>query len=432
MVAYTCFGERDDDPGVTRRLLGVTYWDAHQLAGEDYTGMARWDTGADNPRPFENEDADAIAEELGLERRDPDNDEHRGSSFLILDPTVHPEDLETAINRSWWPALEDPSVPFQVTIELPDGERRAPRPSRDPSLRSFVKAYLEATTDAKRVGKISNLYKSEIGETRRSFGSLALLTDPDDWSFPTDTTPRDESLVALMRSPRMVVEYLTLGFREETPIVRGAFVADERVNSLLRETEPFGHDAWDPRGDGSEDARRLAGDIIRRIKGRVRQIRKKMAPPPPKPEFIALPEFDRIMRKILGGTGRKQPPARKRFVRLDRIKSEPCVAGPGLIHTEGTARFSLSDNFPLTRAGARVAVQVRFVVLEDGQAKTTNQVPVTLFPPAGFELDGTVTHRITGWLARGDEHGVSFHTEAYNHDWTGRLYIEAEILSEGS
>ena len=433
VIAYTCFEEREDDPGVTRRLLGVTYWDAHRLEDQDYTGMARWDTDTADPRPFENEEADAIAGELGLKRRDPADEEDRGSSFLILEPTVRPEDLETAIGRSWWPALEDPSQPFQVTVQFPDGERRAPRPRRDPSLDSFVKAYREATTDAKRVGRIPDLYKGEIGETRRTFGNLVLLTAPDDWSFPSETTSRDESLVALMRSPRMVVEYLPLGFREETPIVRGVFVADERVNSFLRETEPFGHDAWDPRGDGSPEARRLAETILRRIKERVRQVRKKLAPPPPKPEFVTLPEFDRIMRRILGGTGRKQPlAAPKRFVRLDRIRSEPQVAGPGLIRTEGTARFSLSENFPASHAGARVAVQVRFVILEDGQARATNQVPVTLVPPEDFEMDGATTHRITGWLARGAERRLSFRTEPYGDDWTGRLYLEAEFLSEDS
>ena len=451
VVAYTCFGERDDDPGVTRRLLGVTYWDAHRLDGEDYTGMARWDTGADDPRPFENEDADAIAEELGLERRDPDNDEHRGSSFLVLEPTVHPEALETAINRSWWPALEDPSVPFQVTIELPDGERRSPRPRRDASLDSFVKAYLEATTDAKRVGKIPNLYKNTLGEGRQTFGTLVLVRDPTAWSFPSEDAPPDESLVALMRTPRMVVEYVTMGFREAKPIVRGVFVASDQVNSLLRETEPFGHDAWDSKGDASSEAKQLAGSILNRVKSHVRRFRNQMRPPSPKSAFPVLPLVDQLMKTILGsdgqavrsavpgtatssdGRGKATTPsvvARKRFVRLDGIRSKPCDAGPGLICTEGSARFSLSDHFPATTAGAHVAVQVRFVVLEDGQAKATNQIPVTLVPPAGFEFEGTTTHRITGWLARGDEHRFAFITEPYSDDWTGRLSIEAEFVQE--
>ena len=448
VVAYTCFAEREDDPGVTRRLLGVTYWDAHRFDGRDYTGMARWDTGGDDPKPFENEEADAIAEELGLERRDPADEEQRGSSFLILEPTVHPEDLETAITRSWWPALEDPSVPFQVTVEFPDGERRAPRPSRDPSLRSFVKAYLEATSDTKLVGKIPNLSKSTLGAQRQTFGTLVLVTDPDDWSFPSEDASPDESLVALLRSPRMVVEYHPMDFREPKPIVRGVFVADDSANSLLRQTEPFGHDAWN-QGDTDSAAQQLAEAILNRIKSRVKRLRNELRPPPPKSVLPVLPLVDRLMRRILGTLPSAVPgtephgeaggeaktttqPARKRFVRLDGIRSEPCVAGPGLIRTEGTARFSLSEHFPARRAGARVAVQVRFLVLEDGQARATNQVPVTLAPPAGFEVEGAATHRITGWLTREEEHRFSFRTEPYSDDWTGRLYIEAEFLSDRS
>ena len=433
VVAYTCFRERKDDPGVTRRLLGITYWDAHSLNGDDYTGMARWDTNTGKPRPFENEQADRIAERLGLRLRNPKNDEDLGSSFLILQPTVSPEALETAITRSWWPALEDPTLRFQVTIRTPDGKARSPRPQQDSDLQPFVRAYREATSTAKLVGKIPNFHSFEIGDSRL-WGKLVLVTDPEGWSFPDPSSSSDESLVALLRNTRMIVEYKTQGFRDSTPIVRGVFVADDRISSLLRETEPFGHDAWDPTGDDSREAREIADGILKRIKDRVRRVRKDLAPPAPKPESVMLPEFDRIMRRILGGEGRRQGPiAQKRFVRLFEIDSRPEVVAPRRIRTVGSSQFALSENFPASRSGARIAVQVRFVVLEDGHAATANSIPVTVTPPDGFRIAADIgSHRLTGWLARGEQHRFTFRTDPYDQDWTGRLYVEAEFLSEDS
>ena len=437
VVAYTCFREQMDDPGVTRRLLGITYWDAHSLDDRDFTGMARWDTNSDEPRPFENDEADGIAEELGLRLRHPDNDEDFGTSFLILQPTVDPGRLETAINRSWWPALEDTTLGFQAAIRPPGEDARSPRPQQDADLQPFVRAYRQATSTAKFIGKVPNLHSFDIWDSSRLLGKLVLVTDPDGWSFQDPSSSSDESLVALMRNTRMVVEYRKLGFRETTPIVRGVFVADDGVSGLLRETEPVGHDAWYSGGDendASEEARAVADCILKKIKERVRKVRKDLAPPAPKPEFVRLPEFDRIMRRILGGEGRKQgPTAQRRFVRLDGIESEPEIVGHGLIRTTGSAQFGLSENFPVSRPGARVAIQVRFVVLEDGQARGANSVPVAVAPPDGFEVaEDADPHRFTGWLARGDEHDFSFQTDPYDEDWTGRLYIEAEFLSEDS
>ena len=432
VVAYTCFREREDDPGVTRRLLGITYWDAHSLNGDDYTGMARWDTDTGKPRPFENEQADRIAERLGLRLRHPKNDEDLGSSFLILQPTVSPKALETAINRSWWPALEDTALGFQVTIRTPDGEARSPRPQLDSDLQPFIRAYREATSTSKLVGKIPNFQSFEIGDSRL-WGKLVLVTNPEGWSFPDPSSSSDESLVALMRNTRMIVEYKTQGFRDSTPIVRGVFVADDRISGLLRDTEPFGHDAWDPKSDNKE-AGHIADGILKRIKERVRRVRRELAPPAPKPESVVLPEFDRIMRRILGGEGRKQgPTAQKRFVRLFDIDSRPEVVAPGQIRTIGSSQFALSENFPASRSGARIAVQVRFVVLEDGHAATANSIPVTVTPPDDFRIAEDIgSHRLTGWLARGEQHRFTFCTDPYDQDWTGRLYVEAEFLSEDS
>ena len=42
VLAYTCFEERSDDAGVTRRLLGMTYWGQHDLGDDSFTGFGRF------------------------------------------------------------------------------------------------------------------------------------------------------------------------------------------------------------------------------------------------------------------------------------------------------------------------------------------------------------------------------------------------------
>ncbi len=98
VVAYTCFRERNDDPGVTRRLLGMVYWGQHHRGDRSYRGFARHGhaKGPDTIVPFENEKADEIADGLGIPVRDPDFPEQLGTTFLLIDPTVRSPDLVTS------------------------------------------------------------------------------------------------------------------------------------------------------------------------------------------------------------------------------------------------------------------------------------------------------------------------------------------------
>ena len=146
VLAYTCFAERADDPGVTRRLLGMTYWGAHKHEQASCIGV-RWLGRLSSERecrPCENDDADAAAGLLGLARRSPDDPADWGTTFLLVDPTVTADGLVRAAERFWWPALEDGSLQFGLVVDdeiaggggairNPSGTRissRSSRPSR--------------------------------------------------------------------------------------------------------------------------------------------------------------------------------------------------------------------------------------------------------------------------------------------------------------
>ncbi len=75
VIAYTCFRDRPDDPNISRRLFGMTYWGHHTLCGEHYPGFARYGKrdAQDRVEPYNNESADELAELLGIDKRNPED-----------------------------------------------------------------------------------------------------------------------------------------------------------------------------------------------------------------------------------------------------------------------------------------------------------------------------------------------------------------------
>lgn len=428
VIAYTCFREDPAEPGVTRRLLGMTYWGQHSLDGESYPGFARFGQAVGEAVvPFENDEADAIAESLGLGVRNPTASQDFGTTFLLVERTVEADDLRRAIERYWWPALEDRSISFNVSIRTPDGVEH-PRPKRDPVLHSFIEAYEVATVpqDNPHPHKRHN----RLAKVRdRSAGTLGQVADPGGWSYPHQTevesarSVEHRSLVALMRKPRMVVEYFVVG--QTPPFIRGAFVADDEIDQILRQTEPKGHDAWQtkPDDEGDPDAAALAKAVLDRIKGNTDRFRRDLKPPKPPQEQLHLPEFNRLMRQILrGADGRPPPPTGERDVSIS-LQTNRAEAGPGQLQASGIARFALDDKFEGDEA--QIMVRLRYLLVEDGQAG--DPVALTISPPYGFKRADD-SGRYSGTIRRGSPVQFEFESESYDDLWSGRMVGEVELV----
>ena len=433
VVAYTCFRERADAPGVTRRLLGMAYWGQHHVEDRSYTGFGRFGhtIGKDHIVPFENEKADEIASALDIPVRRSEVPEQLGTTFLLLDPTVDPPDLVKAIERSWWPALEG-DVDFHAVVETPEKRELCPRPRKDDMLATFLNGYEVATAppDNRRADRKQVVFRP-IGSFHRP-GVLGLVADPTGWSYPDQTAPSGDeaiehrSLVALVRKPRMVVEYYEVG--RAAPYVRGVFVADDSVDEALRATEPKGHDAWQTTASASDDippaATQCAKDILTRITTSVRNFRQQLKPERHRHDDYLLPAFDRAMRRVLGGPQRgpepPDPTPRPVAIRPD-WKLTP--VGADLLKISGSVSFSLTDHAPDDEAD--VAVSIRYVFVEDD--RIGDDARITVEAPAGF-TPTSGSKGFVGRLAPGDEVRFGFETEPYRNDWTGELRANAELV----
>lgn len=469
VVAYTCFPEHPNDPGVTRRLLGMTYWGSHQLQGSSYNGT-RWfsDRTTDGKGlPYSNERADQVAQKIGIPLRSASEPAELGTTLLVIEPTVDADGLLRATERFWWPALCDDELAFEVSVtdETVGGRERHPRPKQNPDLKAFLDTFDNALTppDSKR----DRYREHRLGaiETVRHPGTVALASDPDGWSFPTVgdswgtgaaggdansvrdahdvgassvddlTSPEAEhrSLVALVRGPRMVVEYFEAA--RAAPHIRGTFVASADSDDMLRDTEPKAHDAWHTdagSGDVPPDSAALAKTLLRRITNHVNRFRKDIKPKPKPNRDLKLPVWDELARQLEGsvrgpGPPPPPPPPAPRLLSIhpgERL--EP--ASNGGVRLTGRASVSFSEHHtPTAPEGDLIEVRVRYQ-FEGADRKEAADVALLVTGPEEFEeVNGRVgTYR--GRLRAHETARFGYESDPYNPEWSGALSVEAELV----
>ena len=446
VVAYTCFAERPDDEGVTRRLLGMTYWGSHRHEGCSYTG-ARWFACLGNgPEPCVNEAADQVASLLGLPLRDPAEVSDRGTTMLLVDPTVTADGLVRAAERFWWPALEDGSLQFGLVVK--DDTARSlhhPRPKRNPDLLPFIEAFEAAMMrqDHKRSElQVYDLKPRSTADGYDRFGKLALRSDRSGWSYPeTLESPAEDagevehrSLVALIRDPRMVVEYYDTGARG-SPYIRGAFVADSAINERLRLTENKAHDTWQTSsaaGDIATADAEAARLLLQQVRSRVREYRGEVRPKPKPYAAMRFPVWDELARMLWRGAapGDRPPPRPARALSI-QPGEQLAVGEDGRPYVEGAASIGYSDSYtPEHPEGDLVEVSLRcnFAAIDGSRQQHT--VPLDVETPRGFVPQEGSGHVFQGRIKPGHRVTFEYLTGEYDSYWTVEVDVSAEIVAE--
>ncbi len=337
VIAHSAFEPFGADP-VTERLVGFTRWGQHQLDGIAYEGRAHYaaaGTGTpDNPNPpFSGLDAASLAGAMGFTPRNPKELNLRGASFLVVDPVIQPPDVVRATETWWWPALQDKS--FSVEVLNYAAQTPLPiNPQNRKDLRPFIEAYQLATgtREVEDEDRQSAPKVARTGTTTHGAGMGFVLGDGAD-DLAEIASPNllvKNPLVALLRGPRMVVQYMPIG-GARVPI-RGIFVSSSADDASLRATEDPAHSDWQsaPSTGAPSDARKVAQKVKKEIREEVERWVLKFIPPAPT-SAVKLAFMSDLLGRLLpaggGGGARPSDPFSIRTLRREPVESEGGIRG---------------------------------------------------------------------------------------------------------
>lgn len=423
IVAYSAF-ERDST-GASARLMACAYLDAHAFQDKDWTGRGWF--GFRHPNtglvvdPLVDEDAHAFAESLGFKSR---RNGETGTSILIVDCTAtDAERLCDGVEEWWWPRLLDEELEVEVETA---GKRYFPQPIRQERLLPFIECYSLAVQRSTPVGPHQKFdrFNRLRGLPLGSYGLQVLQPDR------AEKLP-DERLgcVAMIRSPKMVVEYAQLG--RPTPPVVGAFVADPEIDAILKLSEPPTHNRWDPesrRLDMAKPDAQTAREIVRKLRERlkvhVRQFQAIAVPPTPREErrlrFLErlLGAFLQPPRRSESELGGQTGPVEIRF----REGPEARSAGEDQLQTAATVALRLRDDAEFDRM--RVIVRVRVPVLRDEDGAEDYPIPVTIeLDGRSQSVPGTEPEFVTN-VSKNEWVVFSIRTVSYERNWSAKVHVE--------
>ena len=431
VFAYSSFDKFESDP-VTRRLVGFSYWDNFSIGEEHFDGRAILGNSKKEPGlPFEDKEADNFANLLHFNKRTSDKPENLGTSLLLVAPLITPMELLGAVEKWWWPALVEQR--FEVSVVDKDGKEHFPRPARNPEIKPFLKAFSIARGDSKpssasKESLISTGWQKSQGI---NIGDFALRLMDEDEVPEAEENEDGFPKIALMRNPRMVVEYKT--YERRRVRVRGVFIASKEADPYLKLSEPAQHDHWDKKPVPDADDEEIKAAAIARIVDD--QLRKglskfidEVSPPSPRDRQV-LSVFAEMMKGLMGGKKvgpTIRPPASKLPFEIQFTRAaSPEVAENGQIRTCSVIQIGLSPN--AERDTYSVRTQVEFSIIEEDNDNGENW-PITVRVKTRNTDFISDKQWIVGTLSRGKPVELEVVSEPYDPNWTGRIKPRVEEI----
>jgi hypothetical protein len=250
IVAYSCTIENGQSE---KRLFGITRTKKYDYLGKMYSGyiyhgrLVAAEEGTES-QPICGDEADQLADKLGFKVREADE---TGTSIAVLGLDRDPDSFLLEIKKStevfWWKKLAD----RQLTVEFIDssGNSSMACPRDNPMLEPFLASYETCTGRREKPNSDKATYQehnlnSGMG-IRYSPGKVALVELKKGTEAAPDTHSLLVNSIALFRSSGMVVEYRKPGGTSDSgKYVAGIFMANDKLNELLRSSEPASHWGW--------------------------------------------------------------------------------------------------------------------------------------------------------------------------------------------
>lgn len=416
VIAHSAFEPSNADP-VTERLVGFTRWGQHELDGIAFEGRAHYaaeGTGpADNPNPpFAGPKAAELASAMGFTLRDPKNLNERGASFLIVDPVIQPADVVRATETWWWPALEDRS--FEVEVRDYEQNSLPLNTASRSDLRPFIEAYRLATGVREVEDEERESAPKVAGKSRNPGAGMGFVLGESELDIeqPVDYGLSDKGpIVALMRGPRMVVQYMT-GFGARVPI-RGVYVAAAGDDANLRATEDPAHSEWQSKHStgAPSDARKVAARVKREIKEEVERWVMKFVPPAPT-STVKLAFMSELLGRLLptrgGGATRPSDP-----FSIRTIRREPIEAADGI---RGVLEFSVELTQSYLENSAEVALEA-VGIIKEGDGSSGDPIKASMEHLSGGSEIGANGNELVLTLTKGEAGRFRATTDAFPDIW---------------
>jgi hypothetical protein len=429
IVAYSRY--RDGSGKQHTRLFGGGYFRSHHIGKDEYNGRAWFGRNMTPGQitgqvvdPLEDDDADAIASDLGFEVREADE---LGTSILIVDTPLDPKAVKDAVEDWWWPKLIDGQL--DVAIIAPDGSRSIPRPKLRPDLQAFVAAY-----DIAKGTNPNPVIKQELKKEFYRYNGVALGTCglkvvemPTEGEPPPAVPENRVDTVALIRSLGMVVQY----YREwpsGMPALVGVFVSSDELDDTLKFSEPITHDKWDPLSRRlqkvSETHRKAVQVVLERIISTVRGFRKDASPPPPA-KTQRLVALEKELAKFLLGTGPKKKEEQVSApVHLEEMHAEPVKTNDNQLRVRATFVVKLKKD--ARQDATKLRLRMICKVIEDD--KEGRPVDYQLDADTNYTKDPKEADAYIFSVEKDSPVKFSLLTKPYDPLWTVRVRPVIEPL----
>ncbi|WJZ02321.1 hypothetical protein [Corynebacterium freiburgense] len=430
---------RNEEGKRVNRFIAMAISEAFHIDELNFTGRHWWGVqadgiaGADFAEPFTGDDADQLAAAFGMDRY---FNEHQqtGTSIAVLDPAFEaPEDsdmdssavaafsmnnIAKALTKWAWPHMVvqhknmDP-ISFFVTdrgtpVTIPD-------PDKDPGLTHIVRAYKELVKHPEpEFHEVSDDWSGssryrirDIASKRPAeyLGKLCLyrLSRIPESSEITDKVY--DRHIALMRGPRMVVDYWQGPKGAVGSGYGGVFVAASKLDAIFAASEPPAHDEWNPKTVDLSDPRYFQPgkttprrtNPVKVAFDRLRDHIKELTPSPVKVvrsvSSPAIVKLSQDLGKILSdGTGGRTPKVKSPSATNRSVKKTPragITTSANFETMEATTRgivavFKVNAKLSKAASLTGATLSVHPVSVVDGKRYTRREQGISLAVPLGW------------------------------------------------
>lgn len=240
-----------------------------QFSGRHWWGIeAKGRTGNVFAEPLVGHEADSLASTFFMEQHFTD-ERPTGTSVAVISPRTGDLPVEKIMRTianaltTWaWPHMVETVKgldPIDFSVSLNGAKVPIPDPESDPIISNFVRAYRTCIRYPEPTSAID--FKKEFVNlgTRKwvditsarpieFIGRLAVATSPKR-AIPHMSVLDENTThhVALIRGPRMVVNYWKGPVSESEENYAGVFLAAEHLDPIFAASEPPAHDEWNPK-----------------------------------------------------------------------------------------------------------------------------------------------------------------------------------------